>query len=165
MLNELSYTLGSRAYLMARAATLAPRPCKLYASSRVPDKYALFDFSGQRSQFAAPIRLKPITAVGSDEFRGLLSYQSFSFGRKDRKMLRQWASELLATTAKTTPAFLTGYLTRRKDDAGTLVLLTWWQTPAPLEAWLNSSAAAPLRQYAHSDRRGQYFSDHYRLVD
>ena len=70
MLNELSYTLGSRAYLMARAATLAPRPCKLYASSRVPDKYALFDFSGQRSQFAAPIRLKPITAVGSDEFRG-----------------------------------------------------------------------------------------------
>lgn len=168
MLSEISYALGSLDFLRDKETELKPeRLLRLYSSSRIAGKYTLFDFSGKQSVFAAPIRLKPLHAVGEDDFRGFLNYQSFTLSWKERKLFRKWASEILDDTIANPHGakLLTGYLTERKDDPGTTVLMTWWQSAGDLSEWLDSPSYDPLRQYGEPNPRNQYFFDQYHLAE
>ena len=165
MLAEISYALGSADFLRQRKAALSDRTLHLYESARQLDKYALVDLSGKKSAFAAPIRLKTLHAVGNDEFRGFMSYQSFTLAKKDRTVLRKWAAELLDKSAASNKQLLSGYLLERTDDAATTVLLTWWQSAGDLETWLANPAYEPLRQFSAPGPQNEYFFDQYHLAE
>lgn len=168
MLSEISYALGSLDFLHDKENELkSDRLLRLYSSTRIPGKYTLFDFSGKKSAFAAPIRLKTLHAVGKDDFRGFLNYQSFTLSRKERKLLRKWAHDILDETIADSHGtkLLTGYLMEQKDDPGTTVLMTWWQSAGDLSEWLDSPRYDPLRQYGEPGPRNQYFFDQYHLAE
>lgn len=166
MLKQISYALGSVDFLRQRQDENGGRALQLYKSARVAGKYVLFDLSGQSSIFQSPVELVTRYQVGNDDFRGFLNYQSFTLDKREKEVMQKWAKQALdATIQNPDSQLLSAYLLERKDDTHTTVLLTWWQSLAAFDRWLNSSTYEPLRQFSAPGPRNQYFFDQYHLAE
>ena len=159
MLKQITYTFGTVPVLQQIIDKHPDRNFKLTQAVEHDDNTALFDLSGEKSVFAAPVTLTAIDSNGSDDFEGVIHTDTFKVGVNRRKALLSSLKQVLNTAPS---AMMAGYIL--KGSGETITLLTVWPNMADIEKWQHSDAGKPLTTFTTPGSANTYFDETYQPV-
>lgn len=159
MLKQISYTFGTVPVLQKIIDKYPDRYFKLTQAVEHDDNTALFDLSGEKSVFAAPVKLTTVTNNGSDDFEGVIHTDTFKVGLNRRNALLNSMKQVLNTAPS---QMMAGYIL--KGSGETLTLLTVWPNMADIAKWHHSHEGKPLTGFTAAGSENTYFDETYQPV-
>ncbi|MDO4903354.1 MAG: hypothetical protein Q3959_03720 [Limosilactobacillus sp.] len=159
----LHFTFGSEPILRSIMGKHPDRQLQLYQASNFSSKIMLFDFSGGKSIFAAPVTLDILAHTNGREYRGVMLYQSFEVNADKQDYLLSSVKKALTSLPANSNAGLMSCLKDRKKSS-TIVLISFWNDLKSIGEWKESSDYSPLLPFIDKSPDHDYFEELYNPI-
>ncbi|MBC9021569.1 antibiotic biosynthesis monooxygenase [Limosilactobacillus fermentum] len=161
MLNQISYTSGSKGVLEPFLAKYPSRHLIMTMDAADQTRCTLFDLSGEKPIFSNPISFTTLQQNGLlTNFGPFIHLESYHLDADPEKVLLKHARQLLVDLTDQ-PGFNGGMLLRNQDRTGAIVMLTTWDNAGALSNWTESVPARVLKEFQAPGPQNTFYHQDY----